>query len=197
MRSSSADWEQFFWSVFERSTNPIWLLDEQRFYVGANAATCELLGVSRDQVVGTRADSFLAPQDRSSLAAHWRELWDTGDWRSERTMIRADGSRMRVQLAGRTGEVGGRRIAVVVCMRAEPEDGSAPAVRLGELTPREREILGLVALGDTSAEIAAQLVISTETVRTHVSNAMAKTGARTRAQLVAIALAGRHIGERP
>jgi PAS domain S-box-containing protein len=197
MRSSdegSVDWERFFWSVFERSRNPIWLLDEQRLYVEVNAALCKLLGLSRDQLVGTRVDSFLAPQDRSKVAAEWRELWETGDWVSERTMIDTDGSRIHVQLAGRTGEVGGRCIAVVVCMRAEPEQESAPAVRLGELTRREREILSLVALGHTSSEIAAQLMISTQTVRTHVSNAMAKTGARTRAQLVAMALADRHIG---
>ena len=42
-------------------------------------------------------------------------------------------------------------------------------------------------------QIAEQLVISPETVRTHVRNAMAKTGARTRAQLVAMALTDRHM----
>jgi DNA-binding CsgD family transcriptional regulator len=54
-------------------------------------------------------------------------------------------------------------------------------------------VLALVALGHTSAQIAEQLVISSETVRTHVQHAMAKTGARTRAQLVAMVLTDRHI----
>ena len=53
--------------------------------------------------------------------------------------------------------------------------------------------MSLVALGNTSLQIAEQLVISPETVRTHVRNAMAKTGARTRAQLVAMALTDRHM----
>ena len=46
-----------------------------------------------------------------------------------------------------------------------------------------------VALGDTSPEIASRLGISHETVRTHVRNAMGKSGARSRAHLVAKALA--------
>src|ERR1019366_6257311 len=96
---------------------------------------------------------------------------------------------IRVQYAARTGEVGGRRIAVVVCIGVESAEESAPPAQLGELTPREREVLSLVALGHTSAHIAEQLVISTETVCTHVRNAMAKTGARTRVQLVPMALA--------
>jgi DNA-binding CsgD family transcriptional regulator len=109
--------------------------------------------------------------------------------------MRADGTRLRVQFAARTVEVGGRRVALVVWGRVEREKESVPRARPGELTPREREIVSLVALGHTSAEIAEQLVISTETARTHVRNAMAKTGARTRAQLVAMALTGSHIAD--
>jgi DNA-binding CsgD family transcriptional regulator len=56
------------------------------------------------------------------------------------------------------------------------------------LTRREREILGLLAEGMSGAQIAEKLVLSPETVRTHVRNAMAKLGASTRSQAVALAL---------
>ncbi len=56
------------------------------------------------------------------------------------------------------------------------------------LTKREREILGLLAEGLSGAQIAAELVLSPETVRTHVRNAMTKLGASTRSQAVALAL---------
>jgi DNA-binding CsgD family transcriptional regulator len=56
------------------------------------------------------------------------------------------------------------------------------------LTAREREILGLLATGLSGAEIANNLVLSPETVRTHVRNAMAKLGASTRSQAVVMAL---------
>ncbi|KRA30909.1 MULTISPECIES: response regulator [unclassified Nocardioides] len=60
--------------------------------------------------------------------------------------------------------------------------------RLGDLTEREREILGWVATGRSNAEIAAELVVSPDTVRTHVSRAMVKLQARDRAQLVVFAI---------
>ena len=50
------------------------------------------------------------------------------------------------------------------------------------LTERESEVLGLLALGKTNAEIASQLVISRNTVRRHVSNIFDKTGVANRAQ---------------
>lgn len=67
--------------------------------------------------------------------------------------------------------------------------GDAPVGgRRGALTPREREVLALLADGLSGARIAERLVLSPETVRTHVRNAMAKLGASTRSQAVAIAL---------
>ncbi|MFC9330409.1 response regulator [Kitasatospora sp. NPDC057015] len=63
----------------------------------------------------------------------------------------------------------------------------APAERLGDLTPREQEITALAALGRSNDEIAAELVLSVLTVRTHIQRAMTKLGARDRAQLVVIA----------
>ncbi len=62
------------------------------------------------------------------------------------------------------------------------------------LTKRERQILGLLAEGMSGAQIAAKLVLSPETVRTHVRNAMGKLGAATRSQAVALALQSREIG---
>jgi DNA-binding NarL/FixJ family response regulator len=59
--------------------------------------------------------------------------------------------------------------------------------RLAELTQREREVLALVGRGLSNGEIAAELVISKATARTHVSHAMVKLGARDRAQLVVVA----------
>jgi DNA-binding CsgD family transcriptional regulator len=56
------------------------------------------------------------------------------------------------------------------------------------LSPRERQVLGLLAEGHTSAETAAALGIGEETVQTHVRRAMTKLSARTRTQAVAIAL---------
>jgi DNA-binding NarL/FixJ family response regulator len=59
--------------------------------------------------------------------------------------------------------------------------------RLAVLTQREREVLALVGQGLSNDDIGAELFLSPATARTHVSHAMAKLGARDRAQLVVIA----------
>jgi len=64
----------------------------------------------------------------------------------------------------------------------------APHPDLARLTEREREILAWVATGRSNEEIAAELVVSPATVRTHVSRVMVKLAARDRAQLVVFAV---------
>ena len=64
----------------------------------------------------------------------------------------------------------------------------APPVRgLDQLTAREREVVGLIATGLSNEEIARQIYVSLSTVKTHAARAMAKLGARDRAQLVVFA----------
>jgi DNA-binding NarL/FixJ family response regulator len=58
---------------------------------------------------------------------------------------------------------------------------------LDALTDREREIVGLVALGLSNDEIAERLVLSPSTAKTHVNRAMVKLDCRDRAQLVVLA----------
>ena len=56
------------------------------------------------------------------------------------------------------------------------------------LTKREREVMTLIAAGGHSEDVADELFVSAETVKSHVQNALSKLGAHTRAHAVAIAL---------
>ena len=67
-------------------------------------------------------------------------------------------------------------------------EGTPSAPGLDALTDREREMLAWVATGRSNQEIANELFLSPATVRTHISRAMGKLGARDRAQLVVFAV---------
>jgi DNA-binding NarL/FixJ family response regulator len=71
-----------------------------------------------------------------------------------------------------------------------PQSGLPSAELLDRLTRREREVVALVAHGCTNEEIAARLVVSPATAKTHVSRAMVKLHARDRAHLVVLAYEG-------
>ena len=77
-----------------------------------------------------------------------------------------------------------RRLIAEFAVRAKTPP---PASTLDVLTEREREVVALAASGLSNEEIAARLVVSPATAKTHVSRAMVKLGARDRAQLVVIA----------
>jgi DNA-binding NarL/FixJ family response regulator len=88
---------------------------------------------------------------------------------------------------------GGSLLAPSVTRRVIEHFATAPTAAvehpaLGDLTDREREIVAWVATGRSNHEIAELLVVSPDTVRTHVSRAMVKLQARDRAQLVVFAL---------
>ncbi len=98
---------------------------------------------------------------------------------------RADEARAIAEKARRAASRLGAR--PLLTELASFESRANGADRSAELTPREREILGLVAQGRTNGEVARQLFISTKTVSVHVSNILAKLGASGRTEAAAIA----------
>ena len=75
-----------------------------------------------------------------------------------------------------------RRVIDRMTRQPAPEMGNSP--RLGTLTPREREVLGLIARGLSNREIATVLVVEESTARTHVKRVLMKLGVRDRVQAV-------------
>ena len=181
-------WEALFWDVFERSVNPIVLVDDSRRLLESNAAGVELLGYPSEDVVGRPIGELITSPSRAQRDKDWRRMIQTGEQSGTYTFRRRDGSQIEVDFATRLVRVGQRSLVVGVVL---PLGRVTLARKVGpqaaSLTVREREVVALIALGQETNRIAEDLYISPETVRTHVRNAMAKLGVHTRAELVAVA----------
>jgi DNA-binding CsgD family transcriptional regulator len=168
------------------------LVDAGRVTVDVNGAWLALSGYTRPQLVGHHVYEFIVGGPLMS-DSEWLAMTSRGDFKGEAPLRCSDGSEVGIQFAAHPELVTDRQLILFVALstsrwgrhsrrdRDQEPDG-------GELSPREREVVRLVALGETGPEIAAELHISHQTVRTHVRNAMEKLGARSRAQLVAKAL---------
>lgn len=189
-------WSALFATAFRQSRNAMVLLDERRRIVDANGAVLALVGRQRGTTVGRHAWE-LVDGGPLSTEAEWRAAVAQRRFTGTATLRHTDGGRVTVQWGATTETVTGRRLVLVVALgssrwgmrfRRTPDPQTAATA----LSPREREIVRHVAMGATGPEIADELHIAHDTVRTHVRNAMAKVGARSRAHLVAKAL-GDHL----
>ena len=196
--SANEGWEALFWLVFERSTNPMLLLDEQRRILSANPAALAAIGRPRGELLGTSLAERFPPAERGQAERDFQSLLRTGERVGTRVLERPDGSSIEVEWAARAAHIGDRRVVIAVGVR----DATLPhPARVGEavaaLTRREREVATLIALGADTNEIAASLHVSPETVKSHVRKAMRKLCVHTRAQLVAVALSEGQIARVP
>jgi PAS domain S-box-containing protein len=177
-----------FWTAFRRSANAMFVVDLDRRIVAVNAAAATLAGRPVETLAGDRIATLLEDPAEAPDDATWRAQVLRGETHGRRHVLRPDGTRRVVDFAMRASRAGGTVLVLAVCLRDRPMPSTDLAYDPAPLTRREKEIVRRIALGETSPEICAGLHIAPDTVRAHVRNAMAKTGARTRAQLIAIVL---------
>jgi PAS domain S-box-containing protein len=171
------------------------VVNDRRRCAEANEAACELIGLSRDEIVGRRLDSLMAPAMRGRLSHVWTAFAEAGGHAGPFRL--ASGAEIQLQLTPNL--MPDRHLLVLspigtgvapsageVAEPARAEEEAPPSGR--RPSARELEVLSLLAEGATDPQIAKQLGLSPATVQTHVRNAKAKLGARTRAQAVALVL---------
>jgi PAS domain S-box-containing protein len=173
-----------------------------------NSRAESLYGWTREEAIGRHVVELTVPEqgrrtaDEVMTAIQRRESWQ-GPFR----LRRKDGSLFTAyvkdtpildaddQLIGIVGvsiEIGEPALAQAIRSMVS-DNNNHSGRRTRTLSPREREVLGLLARGLTGEQIAERLVLSPETVRTHIRNAREKLGASTRVEAVTMALIAREI----
>jgi PAS domain S-box-containing protein len=190
----ASGWAGMFWTAFKRSRNGMALLDDERRIVEVNPAFVTLLATQRSKLIGHHSWERVVGGPLMT-PAEWRVALAEEEFSGVAELTRDDGVTLRVQFAGHPETVTGRRYVLAVALshsrsrRRAPANGSTTE----PLSEREREVVRLIGEGRTGPEIAEELQIAHNTVRTHAFNAMTKLGARSRAHLVAKALGGGHL----
>lgn len=188
---TEAGWAGLFKAAFTQSRNPMLLADEERRIVEVNGALLRFLGYKSTDLVGrpvwTLVDGgpHFTPEQWAAQLAKERFTGEVG-------LTRADGTVVVHQWGATVETVTGRKLVLAVLIGPSRWGGrfrrAVVPSEEGELSDRELEVVHHVAHGRSGPEIADELGIAHDTVRTHVRNAMEKIGARSRAHLVAKAL---------
>jgi len=189
-------------TAFELSRNPMLIADDRRRWVTANTAACGLLGIAREEVPWHTMDEFTPPSARKWLEEQWEGFLANGAAEGLYQLDIPQRGPVPVEFSATANVLPSRHLSVFI----PPDELSTEQVRRAldhnepwslvaddtsgdaQLTDREREIMTMVASGLQGGDMAERLFLSPETIKSHVHNAMAKLGARTRAHAVAIAL---------
>ncbi len=164
---------------------PSYVLDETGVVRWINAAAERLLG----DVRGRQLTSVVAPEDsRRARELFSRKLLGTAPATdASAVLVSTAGSRVPVEISSVPLRSGERVVGVFGLFEERPDD--RPKAPHPHLTPRQVEVLRLLEQGRSTKQIAAELHLSTETVRNHIRRLFRALGVNSRLEAVAAARA--------
>ena len=169
---------------------PASLHDVNGRFVHMNAAAERASGMSNTQMLGGHITDLLPPEARKNVSALFRRAAERGEPTDfETVFIDGSGQLRGVRAQHLPLRSGGTIVGVLILAFDAPRPLSGP---IGlephpRLTPRQREILDLIASGLSTSEIAQQLTLSTETVRNHLRSLFRALNVHTRLEAIAAA----------
>lgn len=168
------------------------LADDERNYLEANAAACELVGLTEQEICKLKVEDLASPDLRDKAPQMFAAFLEDGSQAGPFKLVKPDGTEVEVLYSATANIMPGVHLSVLMSpehselesdlTESESDDGEP------SLTDREREVLTMLALGETNQTIASELHLSPETVRNYTRSARAKLGARSRSHAIAIAV---------
>jgi len=169
---------------------PVSLHDVGGRFVHMNAAAERASGYSNAEMVGRHITDLLRPEGRDIVETQFRRAVERGEPTDFETVFVDAGGQIRGVRAQHLPLREGNTIVGVLTLAFDVRRSPTEPIRLRphpRLTPRQREILELIASGLSTAEVARELTLSPETVRNHLRNASTELGAHTRVEAIATA----------
>ncbi|MGZ4315393.1 MAG: helix-turn-helix transcriptional regulator [Gaiellaceae bacterium] len=179
LKAISADVE----SALERVRIPAYVIDRHGIIRWVNSAAEKVVG----DVRGQQITSVLAPEERRrGREIFTRNLYGPPQGSDNRgVVIGADGERVEIEVSAVPLKRGDHVIGVFGQIRHIDEDPPEPPHP--SLTPRQAEVLRMLGRGYSTAQIADELHLSTETVRNHIRGLFQTLGVHSRLEAVALA----------
>jgi len=180
--------------LLKQTSSAMLLVDDSRVYLDANAPACEMLGMDREELIGMKIEDLSAPELRAAAPEMFESFLEIGSQAGPFTLVRKDGSTVSCCYSASANIAPGVHLSILVPVeRADEELDSIPEDAtegngFPQLTNREREVLTLLALGETNQTIAEKLHLSPDTVRAHTRSARLRLGAKSRSHAIALAL---------
>ena len=169
-------------------------VDNDRRYLAANAAARLTFRMTLAELRSRRLDDLTPPHMLARLHERWARLMRYGAVSGPYEVGLPDGTQLEVIYYASSNALPGQHLIVFV-PATWPDDElevvdeqRAPRSLPTCLSPREQEVLLLIAAGAELQQIADELIISVNTVRTHARNALRKLGANNRAHAIALAM---------
>jgi PAS domain S-box-containing protein len=169
---------------------PVSLHDVDGRFVHANAAAERASGYTNAQLRGRHFTDLLRPEARENVESHFRRALEHGEPADFVTVFVDAGGNLRGTRAQHLPLRHDDAIVGVLILAFEVRRPSSDHLHLApapHVTPRQREILVLIAAGLSTAEVANELTLSPETVRNHLRNASRELRAHTRVEAIAAA----------
>jgi DNA-binding CsgD family transcriptional regulator len=176
--------------ICQTALDAIVLVDDSRRFIRVNRSATRLYRTPAAELLARRLDDFSAREHEGILADLWAKFQRDGTQWGHYELLRGDGTRTMVEYRACWDFDDGQHLIAVreIAGRAGLEGALwARRARMG-LSPRELQVLQLVAEGKPAPEIGELLFVSPGTVKTHLKNIYGKLGARDRASAVAEAL---------
>ena len=170
--------------ALEEISVPCYVIDSTGYIRWLNDAAKELVGDATGKMFTSVLDPHELPRAKSLFQ---RNLHGKGHRDFAVDLINVDGEEQCVEISSVPLRSKHRAIGMFGVVRPRSDTAERPPKVDGRLTPRQREILRLLADGRSTEQIAATLHISRETVRNHVRHISKRLGTKSRLQAVAVA----------